>query len=177
MLYLKKCFLLAGLCLLFTLGTALPLKAATVYSGAWSPTSHSTEFFNVTFTDLATDPNFSLLLKNSASETLSVFNHSQFLNSAQVGFSKTNGIYTASTGGSSLTLGERPHFWLGYSLGAGMAYDYAYSLLTGTDQFQLSLDNKTIIVSDASPVPLPASIWLLGAALAGLVGFGRRYLN
>jgi len=177
MFLLKKCFVLAALCMFITLGTALPLKAATVYSGAWTPTNHSTKFFNVTFTDMTPDADFNLMIRNNASETLSVFNQSQFLTAVQVGFSQTDGIYTASTGGSSLILGEKPNFWLGYSLGADMVHDYTYSLLTGTDQFQLSLDSKTIIVSDASPVPLPASIWLLGAALVGLAGFSRRYLR
>ena len=30
------------------------------------------------------------------------------------------------------------------------------------------------IVTDASPVPLPATVWLFGSAIAGLVGFQSR---
>lgn len=39
----------------------------------------------------------------------------------------------------------------------------------------LSLDSTTGILSfGATPVPVPAAVWLFGSALCGLIGFGRR---
>ncbi|EFI35276.1 protein of unknown function DUF1555 [Desulfonatronospira thiodismutans ASO3-1] len=176
MFLLKKCFVLAALCMLITLGTALPLKAATVYSGAWTPTSNSTEFFNVTFNTTG-DSNFNFFLYNNNDAQLMIFERSQLWDAAQVGISRSDGTYSASLNGTSLVLGANPHFWLGYSLGNDTFHQYTYSLLTGNDQFLLKLGDKDIMISDASPVPLPASIWLLGAALVGLAGFSRRYLR
>lgn len=156
---------------------ALPAGAA-VYSGAWTPTSHSVEYFNVTFTDFSPDRDFKFFIYNkNTGEELTVFNNSQFLNSASINFYQSGDNYFASLDGNVLDLGTRQHFWLGFDLGAGRIYEYSYSLLAGTDQFSLNLYNKILISSDASPVPLPASAWLLGSALAGLAGFGRRFMN
>lgn len=157
--------------------SAIPAGAA-LYSGAWSPTSHSVEYFNVTFTDSIADNDFRFFIFNKdTGEELTVFNNSVFLNSKSIHFSSDNGNYLASLGGNVLNLGSKPHFWLGFDLGAGSIYEYSYSLLTGTDQFQVNLGDKVLISSDASPVPLPASVWLLGSALMGLAGFGRRFMN
>jgi hypothetical protein len=37
-----------------------------------------------------------------------------------------------------------------------------------------SLSVSIVPVSEFTTVPLPAAVWLLGSALAGLVAFGRR---
>ncbi|WP_045216471.1 VPLPA-CTERM sorting domain-containing protein [Desulfonatronovibrio magnus] len=170
---LVKAVLLAGTFILL----ACPSWAA-LYSGAWTPTSQSVEYFNVTFTDFSPDPNFRFFIYNKdTGEELTVFNHSQFFNAATIHYTESGGNYFANLGGNILNLGTRPHFWLGFDLGAGNVYEYSYSLLAGNDQYSLSLLDKIFISSDASPVPLPASFWLLGSALAGLVGFGRRFMN
>ncbi|MFW6352174.1 MAG: VPLPA-CTERM sorting domain-containing protein [Bacteroidota bacterium] len=165
--------LLAGMFLL----SAVPAGAA-LYSGAWTPTSSSVEYFNITFTDSNADNDFKFFVYNkNTGEELTIFNTSQFLNSKTIDFSSDNGNHMATLGSNVLNLGVKPHFWLGFDLGAGSVYEYSYSLLTGDDQFQINLGDKVLISSDASPVPLPASVWLLGSALMGLAGFGRRFMN
>lgn len=40
--------------------------------------------------------------------------------------------------------------------------------------FQLSSNGTLAFTTDVTPVPLPPAVWLLGSALVGLVGIGRR---
>lgn len=164
-------------CMLIVAGIYAPAYGAK-YSGAWTPTSSTVEYFNVTFTDYSADNNFKFFIYNrSTGNKLTVFNNSQFMNTASILFNESGGEYFASLGGNMLNLGARPDFWLGFDMGSGTEYEYSYSLLASTDQYQLTLDDKILISSDAAPVPLPASIWMLGSALAGLAGFGRRFMN
>lgn len=152
---------------------------AGLYSGSWQATSDSVEYFNLTFADTAPDTDFSFFIYNrDSNEKLNIFSQSQFMNAASVQLTKDNGNYWAKLGSSALALGPSPYFGLGFDLGQGEIYEYSYALLTGDDQYKLRLGNQKILVSsDASPTPLPASLWLLGAALAGLVSVRRKLMN
>ena len=57
-------------------------------------------------------------------------------------------------------------------------YD-AFNTISNTDQWSAAggLSNKPVpwlLVNDVTPVPLPATVWLMGSALVGLAGFARR---
>lgn len=152
---------------------------AGLYSGTWKATSDSVEYFNLTLADIAPDSDFSFFIYNQDSkQKLDIFSQSQFMNAASVQFSKDKGNYWAKLGSNALSLGPSPHFGLGFDLGQGEIYEYSYALLTGDDQYQLRLGNQKILISsDASPTPLPATLWLLGAALAGMVSVRRKLMN
>ena len=40
--------------------------------------------------------------------------------------------------------------------------------------FTAAFDGTTLSIGSVAPIPLPAAVWLFGAGLAGLIGFGRR---
>jgi len=68
-------------------------------------------------------------------------------------------------------------FWLGYFDNNTRIYQYDFNVLDPGKVYNLNFDGTTITIVDAAPIPLPASAWLLGAALVGLIGFRRRFSN
>ena len=178
MLKMKRIGLCFVVCVGLLLGPAFTAWSG-VYSGNWSPTSNSVQYFNVTWGDMIPDLDFNFFLYNKqTNDRLNVFSQSGFLDSAAVQFSADKGSYWAKLGSKALELGSSPIFGLGFNLGQGEMYEYSYGLLSNNDQYQLSLgDQKALISSDASPTPLPASLWLLGSALVGLVSIRRKFMN
>lgn len=78
--------------------------------------------------------------------------------------------------GNTMQVDSDDKFWLGYLDDNTRIYQYDFNVLDPGKVYNLNFDGTAITMVDASPIPLPASAWLLGAALAGLIGFRRRYL-
>ena len=63
--------------------------------------------------------------------------------------------------------------WTTYSLTFAALSSITTISFTGASGFQyIGLDNVSVL--GASAVPIPAAIWLFGAALVGFIGFGKR---
>ncbi len=76
-------------------------------------------------------------------------------------------LVTGDNWGGNIFGGSLPLTAAGY-------YDLSVASFSGTP-LDIEFDYSwSIYVTDASPVPLPASFWLLGSALAGLAGFRRK---
>jgi hypothetical protein len=83
------------------------------------------------------------------------------------------GVY--SVGQNSINIG-----WLGLSFDNSVAGTYDFSLAVyniGPITSPLAETFMTVEVDGGAPVPLPATVFLLGSGVAGLVGTRKRYLK
>jgi T5SS/PEP-CTERM-associated repeat protein len=89
--------------------------------------------------------------------------------------SDTNPVYLSLYAGSGQTLsGLSIWYYDGSTWSAFTANDLAYD---GTYASFTATDLSGYAVSGTAPVPIPAAVWMLGPALAGLVGFRRRFFR
>ena len=90
--------------------------------------------------------------------------------------------------GGSITLGAKPEF--GFCLkindSSDYIYNYSYTPIPNTDLYNLteSTSNMDVMLFGAKPVttpgstvPLPASAWIFGSGLLGLVGIRRKFVR
>lgn len=133
--------LLAGIFLLSTIPAGAAFFPLPLYSGAWAPANHLVKYQNITFHDIyAVDNNFKFFIYNKdTGDELTVFNKSRFSDSKSIIFLSENGNYFASLGNRTLNLGDKPHFWLGFDLGAGSIYEYSHLLWSGKDELMIDL--------------------------------------
>jgi hypothetical protein len=88
---------------------------------------------------------------------------------------------TNTSGGSITLLGGNANFELGISWDGGVTYwgDTGSSVQSSPDTYLIVFDGSvdgqgSILAVDIAPIPLPASVWLLGSGLLGLAGMARR---
>jgi len=107
-----------------------------------------------------------------------------------IGFAADQGLFVddselgwvlSNSEGASVILGDNPTFSLGYFDGADWFMADTVNGI-GEDSFLFQWSSTatpaTMIVTDIAPVtavPLPASVWLFGAGLIGLVSVARRH--
>lgn len=89
-----------------------------------------------------------------------------------------------NTSGGSITLSNDANFVLGISWNGGVNYfgDTGSSIQSSPDTYLIAFDgiyqgrriSGNTLAVDLAPIPLPASVWLLGSGLIGLAGMARR---
>lgn len=90
------------------------------------------------------------------------------------------GAGAGAVGGSTNLYGQGPS-----QAGTGIGASESLYLLTGSNSLINAVESYTLGASDltlsangtlatASPVPIPAAVWLFGSGLLGLIGVGRR---
>ena len=98
------------------------------------------------------------------------------VNTDAVSFSQTGGNWTALNSPSSITLGSTNYFKIAATDGLSGWVDDTGVTNYNNNIFEIafgSFGNLDFQI-DAQPVPIPASAFLLGAGLIGLIGFRRR---
>jgi len=113
---------------------------------------------------------------------ISISHASTLYFSASSGISGTDIYALDLTTGTESVVSERNGSNLAY--GNNALYFSASSGISGTDIYALDLTTGTeSVVSERngsnlafmpSPVPVPASVWLFGSGLLGLIGFARK---
>lgn len=147
---------------------ACPAAQAALYSGAWEPTDNNVNYISTDFASGSNhyvymykwntpEDNFLILPKGSVAST--------------VEFSHDGGGWKASSGGYDLNLGANPYFGLilaDFFPKLAIAYSYDVSKLKDVMHL-LTVDGAKYLQVDASMVPIPSSVWLLGSGLLSFV--------
>lgn len=160
-----------GLCL----GGASVAGASWVdYSGAWYSTDGDTNIFSasVEYLDGTTSADMNIT-DQSGTNSITVLQKGT-PKAETIYFTKDKGNWFASLtkGQSDLNLGSSGHFWLDY----GETTSYEYDMQDAGKQYKVRFnDTEQFQLTDAAPVPLPASAWILGAGLVGLMGLRKRF--
>jgi len=171
---MKKINLMAGLILIAAFLMVLPINAsASLYSGAWQP--NSDDFFVVSLS--SGTGSLYLFDWGNTTNNLMILSNGSFNNST-VYFSPVGTTWWAglTQGAQTLNLGLSNWFGFYFSDGSNPPY-LSYALTsTGTDSYTLFESNTsmTVMLHDADPVPIPATVWIFGAGLMGIVGIRRK---
>jgi len=155
---------------------------ADPYSGAWLP-NDPTDFFAVEFSAGPDAGSFSMYDWGDTDSSLEIFSLSSTTGSQSVHFTQNTGTWYAglSLGATTLDLGSDLEF--GFFFGDGTSsspyYEYDLVVIEAGEVYQLSHASSdiSVLTSDVAPVPIPASVLLLGSGLVGLIGFGKRRMR
>ena len=170
----------------------ISVEAATI----WAPTNEDTDFIQLNFGGPGPGSGIS-----TNGGTLALFDDDTGLagpaleigqNGGHVVFADNgDGSWGAevfdvtNTSGGSITLSNDANFVLGISWNGGADYfgDTGWSLQSSPDTYLIVFDgidpgqnriSGSTLAVDLAPIPLPASVWLLGSGLIGLAGMARR---
>jgi hypothetical protein len=180
--------------LLYLASAALILASTSVNATVWHPTSSDTDFIEF---DFAGNPGTGLGISTNGG-TLALFDDSDFGGDALViGENGSHVVFTdnkngswnaevfdvANTPGGSITLSNNPNYVLGMDWGLGYIVESNSTLVSGPDTYLIvfdgvdgsgmSISGNTLAV-DLAPIPVPATVWLFGSGLLGLVAVMRR---
>ena len=180
--------------LFFLASAALILVTTSVNATVWHPTNEDTDFIQLDFGGPGPGAGIS-----TNGGTLALFDDDTGFGGpalvigefgGHVVFTDNmNGSWNAevfdvnNTSGGSITLSNDANFVLGMDWGLGYFAESNASLVSapdvylivfdGIDEFERPISGNTLAV-DLAPIPVPASVWLLGSGLLGLVGVARR---
>ena len=178
---MKKKHLMAGLIIAAVLLMILPINAfASTYSGAWDPNSTDPVIiFEIT---PGTQDAWLYMYDWNNTDSMMVIEDAMFA-AANVFFTQdSSDIWHAglTSGAKTLNLGNSTRFGFYFSDGLNKNTSYVLTTITGGSQYRLrdnqgsSKTKMDVIVNFAAPVPIPATVWILGAGLLGLVGIRRK---
>jgi len=170
-------------------------EAATI----WAPTNEDTDFIQLDFggpgpgSGISTNGGTLALFDDDTGLTGTALEIGQ--DGGHVVFSDNgDGSWDAevfdvtNTSGGSITLSNNANFVLGISWNGGGLYwgDTGSSIQSSPDTYLIVFDglvagprriSGSTLAVDLAPIPLPASVWLLGSGLLGLAGVARRKKN
>jgi len=186
--------------LIYLASAALILASASVNATVWHPTNEDTDFIQLDFggpgpgSGISTNGGTLALFDDDTGLTGPALVIGQ--DGGHVVFSDNgNGTWDAevfditnTSGGSITLLGGDANFELGISWNGGAHYfgDSGSSIQSSPDTYLIVFDgfvqgpqgprrvSGNTLAVDLAPIPLPASVWLLGSGLLGLVGVARR---
>ena len=154
---------------------------AAIYEGAWTSNDNA-DWFAVKFT-FGVPSAFSMYDWGNTGSTLEILPMGALFDSATVFFTQSNGNWFASltdggTTATDLNLGNDTLFGLFFGDGTQAShFSYDVQVDIPNEQYILTHPNflgTIITTSDIQPVPIPASVLLLGSGMVGLIGFGKR---
>lgn len=151
---------------------------AYTYSGAWLPNDKE-DFcaIKITVNSGPVEGSFSMY-DWGETDSLELFSMSKKSGIQSVYFTQDNSTWYAglSRGAQTLNLGDSQDFGFFFGDGTDSYYTYDLTVIQAGEIYYLSSDSNDIGIytSDIAPVPIPASVLLLGSGLAGLIGFGKR---
>lgn len=181
--------------LFYLASAALILASTAVNATVWHPTNEDTDFIQLNFGGTGQGSGIS-----TNGGTLSLFDDDTGFagpaleigqDGGHVVFSDNgDGSWNAevfdvtNTSGGSITLSNDANFVLGITWNGGANYfgDSGSSIQSSPDTYLIVFDgifqgrriSGNTLAVDLAPIPLPASVWLLGSGLLGLVGVARR---
>ena len=170
----------------------ISVEAATI----WAPTNEDTDFIQLNFggpgpgSGISTNGGTLALFDDDtglAGPSLEIGQnggHVVFADNG-VGSCGAEVIDVTNSSGGSITLSNDANFVLGISWNGGADYfgDTGWSLQSSPDTYLIVFDgidpgqnriSGSTLAVDLAPIPLPASVWLLGSGLIGLAGMARR---
>lgn len=153
------------------------IASAAPYDGAWL--ANDNDFFAIELTATA-DSNAGLYLydfDDGTGDSMLLFTDSLY-SSATVYFTEDSGIWYAglSSGVKTLDLGGSKDIGFYFLKGANPYPSYDVTTVDPGEVYSLFETNTamTVLVSDIAPVPLPASLFLLGSGILSLVVSRRK---
>ena len=173
---LKK-FRSVVLLVMVLIGGHAAVSSAAMYDGAWLP--NDTDFYAyIKFLTPNSDANLYLYdLYGVPNESLKLF-PDPVTDDANIWFTLDSGSWYASLskGGLDLNLGTSKAIWFYFQDGATKYTSYDVTTRTPGDNYELFDPNTsmTVRVHDIAPVPLPASLFLLGSGIISLVVSRRK---
>ena len=165
----------AAFLLLIPLNTIAAMEAPVPYSGAWDRNSDDAFFIELT-PDSGSGSLYMYDWNND--DNLLIINDNVYESNTIYFLSNDSGWYASddnSINTGDLLLGDDTIFGLYFYDGVTKYFDYTYELTSG-DSYKLvnSNTNMTVVAHDINPVPIPATVWIFGAGLIGLVGIRRK---
>jgi len=171
-----------------TKGLALSLLLASGASqaGVWAPTDGDSNFFDLDTLIFGTSTNEFGIFEDTAS--IGAAPKLVFTGGATISFAQNGVNWDISNGLSSSTLLGSYNFQIGYNRNGTWEFEAATAPIAflGNGAWELAFTGqgnlKKLYAIDIQPstaqadfpVPLPPAAWLMGSALLGLIGVGRR---
>jgi len=151
------------------------ISSADTYSGAWLP--NGSDIFMIELTPTSGTASFYMYDWGDTNDSLSLITDG--VNDSDTAyFTNVSGTWYAglTSGATTLNLGSTQEFGF-YFYDAGNTYT-SYDLITLEQgvSYRLSDSSNTgmeVFVTRAAPVPIPASVLLLGSGILGLITIGR----
>lgn len=163
--------------IMLVIGVLTASPAAAMYEGVWLPNDN--DFFTIEMSPIE-NPNAGLYIYDfdeGTGDSLLLFTDGIF-NSATVFFTLDLGIWYAglSEDARTLDLGDSREFGFYFGDEVNLYTSYDVTTITPGEVYSLFDSNTrmTARVSDIAPVPLPASLFLLGSGILFLA-VSRRY--